>query len=129
MKRVEFRYVTKDIGESRSETVSHIDNDMTAEEYVKSLKSAGVYQADHDAINVELYDENDNLVSEYLWEREEVINVALAIKKIRGISGLSQAKFAAFYHIPKRTIESWEMGERECPDYVIQLLRRAVLED
>ena len=51
------------------------------------------------------------------------------IREIRKISGLSQAKFGEKYGIPKRTIESWEMGERECPGYVLELLRRAVNED
>lgn len=51
------------------------------------------------------------------------------IKEIRQLSGLSQAKFSVKYGIPKRTIESWEMGERECPEYLINLLRRAVEED
>ena len=51
------------------------------------------------------------------------------IKEIRGMSGLSQVKFAAKYGIPRRTIESWEMGERNCPTYVINLLRRVVQED
>lgn len=48
---------------------------------------------------------------------------------IRKRSGLSQAKFGEKYGIPKRTIESWEMGERECPAYVMSLLERVVKED
>lgn len=48
---------------------------------------------------------------------------------IRKRSGLSQAKFGEKYGIPKRTIESWEMGERECPVYVMSLLDRVVNED
>lgn len=53
----------------------------------------------------------------------------IKIKEIRGMSGLSQAKFAVKYGIPQRTLESWEMGERNCPAYVINLLRRVVQED
>ena len=59
------------------------------------------------------------------WELIPV-NKALQIRKR---TGLSQAKFGETYGIPKRTIESWEMGERECPGYVMSLLERVVNED
>lgn len=48
---------------------------------------------------------------------------------IRKRSGLSQAKFCEKYGIPKRTLENWEQGSRECPDYVLVLLDRVVRED
>lgn len=52
-----------------------------------------------------------------------------AVKELRKKTGLSQAKFSAFYKIPKRTLESWEEGKRECPVYVLELLKRAVDQD
>lgn len=48
------------------------------------------------------------------------------IKEIRKLTGLSQAKFAARYEIPKRTIENWETGKTEPPEYVAKMLRRLV---
>ena len=48
---------------------------------------------------------------------------------IRKRSGLSQAKFAEKYGIPKRTLENWEQGSRECPEYLVKLLDRVVGED
>ena len=51
------------------------------------------------------------------------------IKEIRQLTGLSQAKFAARYEIPKRTIENWETGKTEPPEYVYKLLLRVVVED
>lgn len=51
------------------------------------------------------------------------------IKEIRKLTGLSQAKFAARYEIPKRTIENWETGKTEPPEYVYKLLLRVVVED
>ena len=51
------------------------------------------------------------------------------IKEIRFISGLSQQAFSEKYKIPKRTIENWEGGKRNPPEYVILLLERAVKED
>lgn len=51
------------------------------------------------------------------------------IKEIRKLTGLSQAKFAARYEIPKRTIENWETGKTEPPEYVYKILLRVVVED
>lgn len=51
------------------------------------------------------------------------------IKKLRRTTGLSQRKFAKKYEIPYRTIENWEEGKTEPPDYVLELLRRCVQYD
>lgn len=53
----------------------------------------------------------------------------MTVKEIRKITGLSQARFGEFYGIPKRTIEDWETGRRKPPEYVLELLERAVKED
>ena len=44
------------------------------------------------------------------------------IKEARQAAGLSQAKMSALFEIPKRTIESWETGERKPPAYVEKLI-------
>ena len=51
------------------------------------------------------------------------------MKHIRALTGLSQAKFGKLYHIPTRTIEEWEAGRRNPPEYVKRLLERVVRED
>ena len=52
---------------------------------------------------------------------------------IRKRTGLTQAAFAEKYHIPKRTIETWEAASdsarRSAPEYVLELLERVVKED
>ncbi len=53
----------------------------------------------------------------------------MTIKEIRAITGLSQTAFGEMYHIPMRTIQNWEGGQRECPEYVRLLLERVVKED
>jgi putative transcriptional regulator len=53
-------------------------------------------------------------------------------RKIRAMSGLTQAAFSEKYNIPKRTIENWESlsdNKRNAPDYVLDLLERVVKED
>lgn len=53
----------------------------------------------------------------------------MTIKEIRGLTGLSQARFGAKYNIPTHTIEVWEMGIRKPPAYVLELLERCVVAD
>jgi transcriptional regulator with XRE-family HTH domain len=43
-------------------------------------------------------------------------------KAARQRYGLSQRRLAVLANIPRRTIESWESGDRECPEYVLRLL-------
>ena len=50
------------------------------------------------------------------------MTTAEQIKAIRAKTGLSQAKFAAQFGIPTRTLEHWESGTRVPPDYVLKLL-------
>ena len=51
------------------------------------------------------------------------------VKEIRSWTGLSQVKFAKRYGIPKRTLESWESGECEYKEYVINWLEALVKND
>lgn len=50
-------------------------------------------------------------------------------RRIRDILGISRAEFSRRYHIPIRTLEDWDAGLKNPPQYVIELLERAVLED
>ena len=50
----------------------------------------------------------------------------LTIRDIRAHTGLSQAAFAVRYCIPRRTVENWESGDRQCADYIRLLLAEAV---
>lgn len=57
----------------------------------------------------------------HLWDAAH-----LTIRDIRAHTGLSQAAFAVRYCIPRRTVENWESGDRQCADYVRLLLAEAV---
>lgn len=48
----------------------------------------------------------------------------MTIKEMVKRSGFSQAGFSEHFCIPKRTVESWCMGERSCPDYVRLMMAR-----
>lgn len=51
------------------------------------------------------------------------------IRTLRRSTGLTQKNFSSRYGIPMRTYQAWETGEATPPEYVIQLLSRAVAED
>ena len=44
------------------------------------------------------------------------------LKKDRARLEITQAQLSDVLGVPKRTIESWEMGDRKPPDYVQQLI-------
>lgn len=48
-----------------------------------------------------------------------------SIRDIRAYTGLKRTDFALRYLIPYRTIENWERGDSQCPDYVRLLLAQA----
>lgn len=54
---------------------------------------------------------------------------AIRVKCIRLRTDLSQAAFAARYHIPTRSVENWESGASNCPSYLIDLLEFRVSND
>lgn len=60
---------------------------------------------------------------------EKVSSGPLDFHEIRTLSGLTQQAFSEKYGIPKRSIENWEGGKRNPPEYVISLLERVVKED
>ena len=53
----------------------------------------------------------------------------MTIRELRNITGLSQGAFAEKYHIPRRTLENWEGGQRKPSDTILYLLDRVVRED
>lgn len=53
----------------------------------------------------------------------------MTVKELRQLTGLSQKAFGEKYHIPKRTVENWESGQRNPSETIIYLLERAVKED
>lgn len=53
-----------------------------------------------------------------IWELAHDFN----FKKLRAVSGMTQAEFVREYRISRRTIEHWDVDERTPPSYVLELL-------
>lgn len=46
-----------------------------------------------------------------------------AIKDLRELSGMSRTQFAEYFGIPYRTVQDWELGNRKCPEYLLELMK------
>ena len=44
------------------------------------------------------------------------------IKELREQYNLSRQQFCEYFHIPYRTLQDWELGNRKCPDYLFDLI-------
>lgn len=47
---------------------------------------------------------------------------ASKIKELRDQMGMNRREFCDYFDIPYRTVQDWEGGKREMPDYVLRLL-------
>jgi DNA-binding transcriptional regulator YiaG len=46
------------------------------------------------------------------------------LKKIRKDLGMNRTEFSHYVKIPLRTLEEWEAGRRQMPDYVLRILQQ-----
>ena len=46
----------------------------------------------------------------------------MTIKEMRLAAGMTQKEFSEYFGIPKRNIESWEAGIRQCTPYLLDLI-------
>lgn len=47
----------------------------------------------------------------------------MTVKELRELSGMGRAEFAEYFGLPYRTLQNWELGLRECPEYLVDLMR------
>ena len=56
-------------------------------------------------------------------EKKEKIEKQISVlKKIREDLGMNRTEFSGYMDIPLRTLEEWEAGRRQMPDYVLRLI-------
>ena len=46
----------------------------------------------------------------------------MTFKELREASGMNKTQFSAYFSIPYRTVQDWELGNRKCNDYIISLM-------
>ena len=47
----------------------------------------------------------------------------MTFKELREASGLNLTRFSRVFDIPYRTAQHWDAGDRECPKYLLALIR------
>lgn len=60
---------------------------------------------------------------------EMIAETAARIKALRNLTGMSQSGFGRKYGIPMRTVQNWENGTTEAPEYVVAMLEQIVWEN
>ena len=56
-------------------------------------------------------------------EKKEKLEIQInRLKKIRADLGMNRTEFSRYVDIPLRTLEEWEAGRRQMPDYVLRLI-------
>ena len=55
-------------------------------------------------------------------KKEKIETQIKRLKKIREELGMNRTEFSHYVDIPLRTLEEWEAGRRQMPDYVLRLL-------
>lgn len=46
----------------------------------------------------------------------------MELKALRESSGMSRTQLCGYFGIPYRTVQDWELGNRKCPDYLLDLM-------
>ena len=55
-------------------------------------------------------------------KKEQLEKQITELKKIREELGMNRTEFSRYIDIPLRTLEEWEAGRRQMPDYVLRLI-------
>ena len=55
-------------------------------------------------------------------KKEQLEKQIHKLKKMREDLGMNRTEFSRYVGIPLRTLEEWEAGRRQMPDYVLRLI-------
>lgn len=47
----------------------------------------------------------------------------MTFKELRKQSGMNLTQFSKYFGIPYRSIQNWELGQRQCPEYLLDLMK------
>lgn len=53
----------------------------------------------------------------------------MTFKELRERSGMTRGQFAEYFDIPYRTVQNWELGLRECPEYLLKLMEYKLINE
>jgi len=50
------------------------------------------------------------------------MNTGEKLLQLRKSTGMNRKEFAAYFDIPYRTMQDWELGNRQMPEYLLRLI-------
>ena len=53
-------------------------------------------------------------------------NLQEQLLELRARTGMSRRQFADYFGIPYRTVQDWELGSRQMPEYLLRLMEYKV---
>lgn len=57
--------------------------------------------------------------SDYVFSEDELRDILI---ETRTETGMNRKVFAAYFKIPYRTLQDWELGNRKMPEYLLRLM-------
>lgn len=81
---------------------------------------------------IDCYDETMQTIKPRVEYFEKIIQEEKArnpFKELREQSGMKLRAYAEYFHIPKRTIESWEEGKYGCSQYLLELMQYKLVKE
>ena len=57
-----------------------------------------------------------------MGKKDQLEKQISSLKKMREEQGMNRTEFSQYIGIPLRTLEEWEAGRRQMPEYVLRLL-------
>ena len=48
--------------------------------------------------------------------------MTMTFNELRKASGMNQTELGLYFDIPRRTVQNWDLGVRECPEYLLKLM-------
>lgn len=56
------------------------------------------------------------------YRMDEAMKTGQKLLEIRKRTGMNRRQFAEYFDIPYRTVQDWELGNREMPEYLLRLI-------
>lgn len=74
---------------------------------------------------------NGIIVEDQSWDEQDEASkkrrLASAFVTVRNKTGMNRKEFAAWLGIPYRTMQDWELGNSQVPEYVLRLVAYKVM--
>ena len=78
------------------------------------------WTASYYAIDADGTEADEPTRKDIVWHRDYLSSTRVLL--LRTASGMSRKDFAAYFGLPYRTLQDWELGNRTAPEYLVALI-------